>query len=83
MVRRLTRLASILGLFLLAYGIVWLAIWNPGAQSDLDSLPLELGSPSQARLMIVGGVLLLLAASITRLMVKVASRKGSVRVPKP
>ena len=81
MARRLTRFASILGLFLLAYGIVWLAIWNPGAQSDLDSL-LELGSPSQARLMIVAGALLLLTANIIRLIVRLASRKGSAEVSK-
>lgn len=67
MARHLTRFASILGLFYLAYGITWLTIWNEGVQADLDLLPLDLSPPVEARSMIVAVLLLLLAASITRL----------------
>jgi uncharacterized membrane protein YphA (DoxX/SURF4 family) len=83
MARRLTRFASILGLFFLAYGIAWLTIWNQGVQADLDLLPLDLTPPAQARLMIVGGLLLLLGANITRLIVRMSSGRGSARAQKP
>jgi hypothetical protein len=90
MARRLTsfasiRFASILGLLLLAYGVGWLTIWNAGAQGDssLDWLPFELSPPFEARLMVVAGLVLLLAASITRLIGRLASGKGSARAPKP
>ena len=84
MARRLTRFASILGLLFLAYGIGWLMISNAGVQGDSspDWLPLEFGPPSQARLMVVGGLLLLLAAGITRLIGKLAAGKRSLRAPK-
>jgi hypothetical protein len=83
MARRLTRFASILGLFILAYGIAWLAIWNHGVQADLDLLSLDLTPPVEARLMILAGLLLLLAASITGLIRRLAAGRGSARVPKP
>jgi hypothetical protein len=85
MARRLTRFASILGLLFLAYGIGWLAIWNGGVQGDsgLDWLPFELSTPVEARLMIVGGLLLLLAAGIIRLIGRVIAGKGSAGALKP
>jgi uncharacterized membrane protein YphA (DoxX/SURF4 family) len=81
MARRLTRFASILGLLFLAYGIGWLAIWNGGVQGDssLDWMPFELSSPVAARLMVVGGLLLLLVAGIIRLV----AAKVSARALKP
>ena len=86
MVRRLTRFAGILGLFLVAYGIACLTIWNQGVQADLDWLPLNLTPPVEARLMIVAGLLLLLGAGITgitRLIGRLAAGRGSTRVSKP
>jgi hypothetical protein len=78
MARRLIRFASILGLLLLAYGIGWLAIWNEGAQGDLsmDWLPLDLSPSVEAKLMVLGGLVLLLAASVTRLIGRLARWKS-------
>jgi hypothetical protein len=72
-------------LLFLAYGIGWLAIWNAGVQGDsgLDWLPFELSAPVEARLMIVGGLLLLLTAGVIRLIGKLAAGKGSARALKP
>ena len=83
MARRLTRFAGTLGLFLVAYGIACLTIWNQGVLADLDWLPLNLTPPVEARLMIIAGLLLLLGAGITRLIGRLAARRGSTGVPKP
>jgi hypothetical protein len=83
MARRLTRFARILGLLFLACGITWLMIWNQGGQAALDWMPLDLSAPSEARLMIVGGLLLLTAGNAVRLIVRLTAGSGSARAPKP
>lgn len=81
MARRLTKFATILGLLLLAYGVGWLLIWDEGAQagSGLDWPPLDLSPPVEPRLMVVGGALLLLVASLTWLFSRLAAGKTSVK----
>jgi hypothetical protein len=67
MARRWTRLATMLGLLFLAYGIGWLRIWNEGIRGDssLEWLASVLQPPFEARLMVFTGFLLLLAATLS------------------
>jgi hypothetical protein len=85
MARRLTRFAGILGLLFLAYGIGWLAIWNGGAQGDssVSWLASELRPPSEARLMALAGLFLLLVSSLSWLIRRLFARKVPAKVPKP
>jgi len=77
MARLCARFATILGLTSLAYGIGWLTIWNEGIQGDssLDGLASEFRPPLDARLMVLVGLLLLLVASVTWMISRLATAK--------
>jgi ribose/xylose/arabinose/galactoside ABC-type transport system permease subunit len=76
MARRWTRLAAILGLLFLAYGIGWLTIWNEGIRGDssMEWLASELQPPFEARLIVLIGLMLLLAATLSWLIRRFAAK---------
>jgi hypothetical protein len=84
MARRWTRLATILGLLFLVYGIGWLTIWNEGIRGDssLEWLASELQPPFEARLIVLIGLMLVLAATLSWLFRRLAAAKNPGKITK-
>ena len=68
---------TIIGIVSLAAGIIWLIVWRHGLEgpNSVDWITSELHAPLAARLMVVVGILLLIAAGIKTLVRKLT--KGS------